>query len=110
MKDLMALYITNFYKMYVQNLKYNIKGTYFSFGFGWYSVHFDILIFSIKNRRGARGDLILFNGQNPLSEMKVICWQSLTTNFDTFKCSGENLPNLFHVISKPQVSFSSNFT
>ena len=29
-------------------------------------------------------------------------------NFDTFKCSGENLPNS-SLFSKPQVSFSSNF-
>ena len=40
-----GLYLTSFYKMYVQNLKYNIKarGMYVSSDFGWYSTHFDIV-------------------------------------------------------------------
>ena len=32
------------YKNYLQNLKYNVnKWVYFSFDFGWYSIHFDIV-------------------------------------------------------------------
>ena len=30
-------------------------------------------------------------------------------NFDTFKCSGKNLPNFSNLFFKPQVSFSSKF-
>ena len=102
----MAVYLTNFYKMYVQNLKYNIKRTCI-FHLTLVCIP-SFLIMSIKNGGVQREDL--FDGQNPLIGMKVICWQSLTTNFDIFKCSGENLPNLPHVISKPQISFSSIFT
>ena len=34
---------TNFYKKYFQHLKYNVTGMYFSFDFGWYSIHLDIV-------------------------------------------------------------------
>ena len=66
------LYLTNFYKMYVQNLKYNIKGACI-----FYLILVDILfilILSVKNR-GVGGGLL--NGQNPLSVTKVFYRQSL---------------------------------
>ena len=45
---------------------------YFSFDFGWYSIHFDIV-------HQEQGDRVFFllNGQNLLSVTKVICLQSL---------------------------------
>ena len=66
---------SNFYKMYVQNLKYNIKGAciFHLILVGILS----ILILSIKNRR--LGKRCLLNGQNPFSMTKVICRQSLIT-------------------------------
>ena len=35
-------YLVNFYKKYLQNLKYNVKkvAMYFSFDFGWCFIHF----------------------------------------------------------------------
>ena len=68
------LYLTNFYKMYVQNLKYNIKGACI-----FYLILVDILfilILSVKNR-GVGGGGGLLNGQNPLSVTKVFYRQSL---------------------------------
>ena len=67
------LYLTNFYKMYVQNLKYNIKGACI-----FYLILVDILfilILSVKNRGVGGGGLL--NGQNPLSVTKVFYRQSL---------------------------------
>ena len=84
--------------MYVQNLKYNIKGICI-FHLTLVGI-LSILILPVKNREGAAGmgeREYLFSGQNPLSLTKVICWQSQNINFDTFRCSGK-------------VSFSSNFT
>ena len=68
------LYLTNFYKMYVQNLKYNIKGACI-----FYLILVDILfilILSVKNR-GVGGGGGLLKGQNPLSVTKVFYRQSL---------------------------------
>ena len=45
---------------------------YFTFDFGWYSIHFEI----VREEQGGWGHLL--NGQNPLSVTKVICQQSLT--------------------------------
>ena len=70
-----GLYLTNFYKMYVQNLKYNIKGPcmFHLILVGILS----ILILSVKNRGwgrgGGRGGRVFVNGQNLLSVTKVIC-------------------------------------
>ena len=33
----------NFYKKHLQNLKYTVKRVYFSFNFGWYPIHLDIV-------------------------------------------------------------------
>ena len=51
-------------------MKYNVKkvAIYFSFDFGWYSVHFDI----VHQEQGS-----LLDRQNLLSVIKVICQQSL---------------------------------
>ena len=62
-----GLYLTSFYNMYVQNLKYNIKGACM---FHLILVGIlPILILSIKSRGGS----VFVNGQNLLSMMKVIC-------------------------------------
>ena len=74
-KDLVA-YLTNIYKSYLKNLKYNIK-----IGCIFHSVLLDIpfiLIFSIKSRVG-EGRGVSLNGQNLLSVSKVICRHSLTS-------------------------------
>ena len=74
-----GLYVTSFYNMYVQNLKYNIKGAcmFHLILVGILS----ILIFSVKNREGwGGGGSVFVNGQNLLSMMKVICRQSLSKN------------------------------
>ena len=65
-----GLYVTSFYNMHVQNLKYNIKGAcmFHLILVGILS----ILILSVKNR-GGRGGSVFVNGQNLLSVMKVIC-------------------------------------
>ena len=44
-KEIWWLHLTNFYKKYPQNLKYNVKkvAMHFSFDLGWYSIHFDIV-------------------------------------------------------------------
>ena len=63
-KDLVA-YLTNVYKNYLE-IQYK-KGLYFSFNFGWYSIHLDIV-------RYGQGDGVgreLLNGQNPLRVTKV---------------------------------------
>ena len=52
---------------------------YFTFDFGWYSIHFHI----VCQEQGG-----LLNGQNPLSVTKVICRQSLILN-------NQNLLNIF---------------
>ena len=68
----MAL-LTNFFKKYLQNLKYNVKRTCtFLILLVYYPSHRSIL--SVKNK-GGWGDLL--NEQNLLSMMKVICGQSL---------------------------------
>ena len=41
-KDLVT-YLTNFYKKYLQNISKCKKRLYFSFDFGWYSIHLDIV-------------------------------------------------------------------
>ena len=61
-KKIWWLYLTHFYKTYLQNLKQILVGI------------LSILILSVKNR-GKVG--FLLNGQNPLSVTKVICRQSL---------------------------------
>ena len=43
-----ASYLTNFYEKYLQNLKYNV-GIYFSFDFGWYSIHFGSVRYVLKH-------------------------------------------------------------
>ena len=65
-----GLYLTSFYKMYVQKLKYNIKEAcmFFLILVGILS----ILILSIKNR-GGWGGRVFVNGQVLLSVAKVIC-------------------------------------
>ena len=61
-------YLTNFYKVYVQNLKYNIKGACI-FHFIFVGI-LSILILSIMNmEEGGRG---LLNKENLLSTTKVI--------------------------------------
>ena len=67
------LYLTNFYKKYLQDLKCNVKKVNHLILFGVLS----ILILSVKNRRVGRGANML-NGQNSLSVTKVVCWRSLT--------------------------------
>ena len=69
-----GLYLTSFYKMYVQNLKYNIKGAcmFHLILVGILS----IFILSVKNRGwrgGGGGGRVFVNGQNLLSVAKVIC-------------------------------------
>ena len=54
---------------------YRKRGTYFTFDFGRYSIHFDNCPFGVSG--GGEGGLL--NGQNPLSVMEVICRQSLTS-------------------------------
>ena len=80
------LYLTNFYKKYLQNLKYNAK-MMCMFHLIMVSIP-SSLIFSAKNRvrvcmcvcvcygRG-RGVGVVLNRQNPLSVTKVICQWSL---------------------------------
>ena len=65
-----GLYVTSFYNMYVQNLKYNIKGAcmFHLILVGILS----ILILSVKNS-GEAGGSVFVNGQNLLSVTKVIC-------------------------------------
>ena len=64
MKDLVA-YLK---KKYLQNLKYNIKRSCFSFDLGWCSIRLDI----VNSEQGAVWGEVL-RGQNPLSVKKVIC-------------------------------------
>ena len=66
-----GLYLTSLYKMYVQNLKYNIKGAcmFHLILVGILS----ILILSVKNRGWGGGGRVFVNGQNLLSVTKVIC-------------------------------------
>ena len=71
-----GLYVTSFYNMSVQNLKYNIKGAcmFHLILVGILS----LLILSVKNRwaglgLGCGGGSVFVNGQNLLSVMKVIC-------------------------------------
>ena len=75
------LYLTNFYKRYLQNLKYNVKRVcilrLILFGI------LSILILSVKYRGGGG----LLNGQNLLSVAKVICRQSLKILWWQFLCS-----------------------
>ena len=77
-KRIWWLYLTNFYKRYLQNLKYIVKKVciFHLILVGILS----ILPLSVKNRGrwGARGGGDSLNWQNPLSMTKVICWQSLT--------------------------------
>ena len=79
-KRIWWLYLTNFYKKYLQNLKYIVKKV-FIFHLILVGI-LSILPLSIKNRGGwGRGRQVggfSFNWQNPLSMTKVICWQSLT--------------------------------
>ena len=52
---------------------------YFTFGFGWYSIHFDFVRYEQGvGYGGGGGGGGLLNGQNPLSVSKVICRQSLS--------------------------------
>ena len=70
-KDLVA-YLTNFYKTYLQNLKYNVKrGCIFHLILVGIP---SILILPVKDR-GVGGGVL--NGQNPSSVTKVICRQAL---------------------------------
>ena len=71
------MYLTNFYKKYLQNLKYSVKRAciFLLILVGILS----ILILSFKNKGdGGKGGGDLLNGQNLLSVMKVICRQSLS--------------------------------
>ena len=70
-KKIWWLYLPNFHKKYLQNLKYSVKKVciFHLILVGILS----ILSLSIKNRGSS------LNGQNLLSVTKVICWQSLTT-------------------------------
>ena len=78
------LYLTNFYKRYLQNLKYNVKRVcilrLILFGI------LSILILSVKYRGWVGGGGPL-NGQNLLSVAKVICRQSLKILWWQFLCS-----------------------
>ena len=47
---------------------------YFSFDFGWYSIHLDFFLLRTERMWG-----VLLNGQNLLSVTKVICGHSLNT-------------------------------
>ena len=52
-----GVYLTSFYKMYVQS-KHEIqykRGMYFSSDFSWYSIHFDIVRSEQGQWRGAGG-------------------------------------------------------
>ena len=71
-----GLYVTSFYNMYVQNLKYNIKGACM-FHLILVGILY-ILILSVKNRgvggaEGVGGGSVFVNRQNLLIVMKVIC-------------------------------------
>ena len=69
-RDLVA-YLTNFYKKYLQNLKYNVKrGCIFHLMLVCFP---SILILSVKNRGGGGLKGFFLNGQNLLSVTKVIC-------------------------------------
>ena len=48
------------------------KGVYFSFDFGWHSIHLCPLR-TMGSGGGGGGGGGLLNGQNPLSMTKVIC-------------------------------------
>ena len=66
-----GLYLTSLYKMYVQNLKYNIKGAcmFHLILVGILS----ILILSVKNRGWGGAGRVFVDGQNLLSVTKIIC-------------------------------------
>ena len=66
-----GLYVTSFYNMYVQNLKYNIKGAcmFHLILVGILS----ILILSVKNRGRVGGGSVFVNGQNLLNVTKFFC-------------------------------------
>ena len=85
------LYLTNFYKKFLQNLKHNVKRacTFHLVLVGILS----ILIFSVKNRIGIGR---LLNGQNPLSVTKVICRQSLSVHQSSV-CSWRHIISLWLV-------------
>ena len=72
-KKIWWLYLTNFYKNQLQNLKYNVKKvcTYHLILVGILS----ILMLTVKNSTG--GGFFWLNEQNLLSVAKVICRQSL---------------------------------
>ena len=77
-----GLYLTSFYKMYVQNLKYNIKEAcmFHLILVGILS----ILILSVKNR-GGWGGRVFVNGQNLLNVTKLFVDSPLAeTIFHTF--------------------------
>ena len=87
-------YLTNFYKKYLQNLKYSVKREciFHLILVGILS----ILILSVKNRDG--GGLLI--GQNLLSMMKVIFQQSLNAlllNEASLKVTSSFRSLLFHV-------------
>ena len=60
------------------------KGLYFSFDFGWYSIHIDI----VCKEQGV--GFFLLSKQNLLSLTKVICWWSLRD----FVCESKRTPPL----------------
>ena len=65
------MYLTNFYKKYLQNLKYNVKRLCI----------FHLILVGILYcplRAGRVGGGFLLNGQNLLRVTKVICWHSPT--------------------------------
>ena len=72
-----SIYLTIFYKTYLQNVKYNMKGacSYFSFDFGWYSIHFDDIVSRMMGAHGflppkikGKGFLFLKFGQRGVHE------------------------------------------
>ena len=90
-------YLTNFYKKYLQNLKYNVKRICI-----FHLILFDILsilisILSVKNRDGLGGVL---NRQNPLSVTKVICRQSLKNEFGQFAKHVQKFPKNHHTLGQ----------
>ena len=67
-------YLVNFYRKYLQNLKYNVEQTYI-FHLILIGIPFILLILSFKNRWWGVGGLL--KRQNLLGMAKVICQQSL---------------------------------
>ena len=96
------LYITNFYKKYLQNLKYNVKSYVLSIWF--WLVFYPFWYFLLRTG----GGVFLLNEQNLLSMAKVICPQSLNhiaINNDVYNILFDSWPLLQIRLSSPVFQF-----